>query len=372
MKHTYKIVLNGGCVENSAILYQYGSTKNIRLTLEEQKAVVSFEMSVLKQFCDFETMTLKLFKDVYWKIHLLHSMMFGNVIGVEHITIQIDDEIQEISTEKIVLYSMLKNHTLSLPENWKTSEFLAHIMVHSKSSVKKDRRFAAMYSYLTSLCREYETDRFTNLWTSMNAYYGYLAQCFLEKLLQEFHVDRSHPQVKKFEFIRKDGEQISMLMYLLHQGTRKPSSKDNHKYFYTACSFLTELSPEKLPLLYDESWNIMQRKQDAINPEFQKLENCAKVLELPLFLFLLLDLPYFVRCNYFHGDAPLLLLCYENNTELATLRTVNYFLTRFLGELIPNMFCDDFFTNEMYQVAKDFLQSGNSQKAFTKLQEEKS
>jgi len=36
------------------------------------------------------------------------------------------------------------------------------------------------------------------------------------------------------------------------------------------------------------------------------------------------------------------------------------------------MFCDDFFTNEMYQVAKDFLQSGNSQKAFTKLQEEKS
>ena len=65
--------------------------------------------------------------------------------------------------------------------------------------------------------------------------------------------------------------------------------------------------------------------------------------------------------NYFHGDAPLLLLCYENNAELATLRAVNYFLTRFLGELIPNMFCDGFFTNEMYQIAKDFLQSSNSQ-----------
>ena len=350
MKHEYQIIINDNCRYQKPIIYQFGSTKNIRLILCTQKATLFFEMGVKKQVYDFEKMEVSLFKDAYRKLYLLHSIKYGETLKIKRITILIDGEAHELPVGAFNIYSMLEKSHIELPVQWKTNFFLSIIANYSKNSFQYDRRFSALFSYLTSKCRSYETDRFINLWTAMNAYYGYISESFIGQIHQDPKSNLYQKADKIAKYLNKECVAISNIMFLLNNDTNRPSTKDQHRQFHNIERLLPHLTRCEIIQLYNESFSLMNGNITQISNRFAKLNECSRIVGVPLFLMLLLELPYFHRCNYLHGDKPLLILSYERDTELGTLRVINYFLSRFLGEAIPLMFKDDFLTESQFEL----------------------
>ena len=357
MKHQYIIVINKGCKMNQPISYKYGNTKDIQLRLCKHNATVSFEMCIQKTFTDFAEMKFNLFIDAYRKISLLHSIKYGEVIKIRKIIVFIDREEHDLPIEKINLHSMLEKNKLDLTERWKTNEFLSIIANVSKDSIQHDRRFCAAFAFLTSQCREYEIDRFINLWTAMNAYYGYISEWFIPLYMQKNAFDSKTKEKSEHRRVSSESCEISFLMQLIHMGAKHKGFKDNMRTFHNIERELKLLNNKDVAQLYDVAFSLMNGMNSKCNEKYKRLHEFAEEYGCPLYLILLLEMPYHLRCEYVHGNNPLLMLAYETNIELNTLRVVNYFLKKFLNDNIPSMFTDGFFDDSKYETILSFVKT---------------
>ncbi len=357
-RHKYEIVINNDCKEVTGV-YNYGSIKGITLSVGVQKAVIRYEIGRLRTTEDLIAFRYNDFRDALRKVILLHAVRYDRDLVIKKIVIKIDDEAHFFDRDHDptghfpYIFSMMGGIKLGLAESWKS---LGEIIIGAtKTRTVEDLRFSCMFSFLASRGRDYSIDRFLNLWTAMNAYYSYSAQQYEERVKKDHDIfDLSG----KLKICGKDAESMGMVSWFIDEQYTDISDRnrlrDLWKNNYVIEIILQKYSITDIEKLYDAAEKELRGK--ALPSKYISLKNRAGEFGVKLFPFLLLIYPYNLRCRYFHGNSPTILIAAYNDYEISALETVNYFLTRFLNEKIPEMFSDDFWTDEKQKKAERYIE----------------
>ena len=368
----YEILINAGCSVKDPLIYKYSNTKNIELHIKKDRAAIRYYMSVAKSPEEMIAFKAGVFKDAYRKVFLLHGVLFDRDINVRTITVAIDgvSVVYDKDTEGFpFVYSMISKLPMHLSESWQSKEFCLRLIESPKSKSNNDYRQISVLAFLCSKGRPYIIDRFTNLWTSMNAYYNWYADLYNEFFRKKYHYDAKYyemmrkriPEGKMGEFdnlrsetlsngrkypfiVSGDTNCIKLLMESIHKNGAfiKSSQFENditlramlHRFESRLCS----LSDFDLQRLYSYSVLLLSGSQAASNDEFFDIFKLIQGMNRQnLYFFLVLEYPYICRCNYLHGSKALLLLSYENEFEIRRLKAASFFVEKFLSERIPMM-----------------------------------
>ena len=331
MGKSYAISINGG-KEGGGCKYEYkykGKGNSIELTLYSSNQVfVEFKTDAeILRNAEFSFESPYLIK-VLQNAHLAFALRYGKKLKVNTISVngkELYNTVGENSNAPIV-YSMLGDK-FRLADAWKEKTCVEQIL----SALKNDRRIPAVYAFLASTGCGYEVQKFMCLWASMNCYYKYTAYLDAQR----------HHTVPD----TRDAEQIKILLRQLHCGDRLMFAKERNlvatkeKYAELMKILAHETKNGQAEQLYNICWTEVQDNQSACYSPKEEIEG-LDVSRLKTLGILLLEFPYYLRCNYFHGNKPVLLFSTDTNTEMNMLKTVNYFLYRFLNEHIPQMFSE--------------------------------
>ena len=353
-KYRYTITINGVPKKPTMYTYKYGNTDGIVLKVSAQKAIVSFQMAVKKEFDDIILFRVKIAKDALRKMHLLHTLCYNSSLTVKRIIVEVDDE-KQIYTEQTqgfpFFFSMLNSKNFGWEQGWNSDRWIT-VLSGTKTQTDNDYRFVALFSYLSGQSKSFEIDRFTCLWTAMNAHYNYIAKCYEDQLCHK-HGYASRKEIKKQRLLENDARSIGALLRILECGEKKPTrdEKDaNIKDYGALKEHLQQLTYAETELLYEDLY--VHRKELEYCPAGtlgMHLKTCTAHARMSAYGYMLLEYAYYLRCRYIHGGKATVLFATYQDAELAALRIVNYFLSQYLKKEIPAMFDSDYFTEAMYK-----------------------
>lgn len=363
MKVHYRLIINEEPKNCHPYIYRYGPTSGIELSVGEQAVLLEFNMTVSKQFDDIVSMKVQLIPDAMRKAYLIHALKQDTGLAIEKITVFIGDESRTYSKSKDsphfpFVSSMISCENLNLGSAWNNSDMLSEIFHIVKTDADKDYRFAALYSYLSSIGRPYEIDKFSCLWTSMNALYNNIAKLYMAE------VEKNHPIQKVDKILGNDSGSIGALMNILGCGKSKPirSKQTEYKIEYAQVGdCLQSLSPEEIESLYGLlSQEKTRPRADGLRKNLKPINTLAQKLSITPYGLLLLEYPYHWRCRYFHGNRATILFSAYNDRELSILRTLNYFLSEFLRNEIPLLFSKEYFDQAKYNTIYKYCHPSKS------------
>ena len=359
-KHRYRVTFNKRPHADTKT-YNFGRTRNIGLRVDYQCAEVSFEMTGLKSAEDLVTFNSKLFRDAYRKILFVHAVKMSEGLKVRKLIIDIDgvksvfDEKNDANGHFPFMFSMIGDRDLQLDSSW---EGLEDIIINTtKSNQDEDVRFAAVHAYLSAKNRVYAIDKFTNLWTAMNAYYNYCAGQYEKQLKADYGVTELKRSLK---LAGSDRDALGLICWLLDshfpmigEEGKSAELKALWKNNYEVEEYLRTLPAEDIEKLYDAA--SAELRGEEIPDRFAALSNRAGQFGVKLMPFLLLQYAYNWRCRLLHGNRSTFLFMAYNDYELSVMHTINYFLERFLNDAIPKIFEDSYWDQEKQQMAIDYM-----------------
>ena len=357
--HRYKITINAAPQKPITYTYKYDKTEGIELKISKQKVAVSFQMTTKKEHDDIISFRVRLVKDALRKAHLLHAISFDSSLTVKKIIVVIDDE-ERIYTSTTTgfpfFFSMLDSKNFGWGQSWSQNQIEA-VLSGTKTQTENDYRFISLFSYLAGQSKQFEIDRFTCLWTAMNAHYNHIAKCYEDRLCQELCLSSRKEIKKKQRLLENDAGSISALLEILEIGNIKPrraEKETNIKDYGALKDYLHELDEPEVISLHEDLYN--HRTDMDYVPEGrlgEHLKTCIEHAKMSAYAYILLEYAYYLRCKYVHGNKATILFAAYHDAELAALRVVNYFLAEHLKQSIPAMFDENYFTDEMYQCCKN-------------------
>ncbi|MGN0632141.1 MAG: hypothetical protein ACI4JN_12525 [Ruminococcus sp.] len=360
-KVNYKIIFNDTVKNGERYVFSFGNTKNISLKIEEGRAESDFSMWKRYIVDDFTSFKAKIFRDIYRKVYLLHAILYNKGITVDNIQILIDDELTCLDSNDEYfpyMFSMLNNGSLNLSNEWKNA-IPQYLISSTKTKIQYDHKNCSLQSFLLSNAREYQTDRFLNLWTAMNSVYNTYALMFEEK--NKLYCETlTKKKSSVYAIYKVDSACLSMMINKIYpdvfvkDSTLK--SEEHAKAVKQMDRLLFKFDLNKLANLYEESLNNPDNISDADNP-YHDMYDAAESIHIPLFAFLLIVYPYQLRCDYFHGSRVQPVIVAYNEPEMLAFCVVNYFLYRYLNDEIPQLFKCDEISDEFYERIKLVLEN---------------
>ena len=153
------------------------------------------------------------------------------------------------------------------------------------------------------------------LWMSFNGLYGYYSSI----------VGREHGGIK----ISKEYKQIRYFQSLFSLGNETISDDKDKTRIANEVMAIIKQTPTKI------TKNFLESEDGKVLSE-----NITKVLtkkdgtlyNIAPYGYLLTQLPYYLRCNLFHGNKPIKLFCFENDLEILCLHVINELLESFLDD----------------------------------------
>ena len=356
--HRYKITINAAPQKPITYTYKYDKTEGIELKISKQKVAVSFQMTTKKEHDDIISFRVRLVKDALRKAHLLHAISFDSSLTVKKIIVVIDDE-ERIYTNTTIgfpfFFSMLDSKDFGWGKSWNQSQ-IQKVLLGTKTQTENDYRFISLFSYLAGKSKQFEIDRFTCFWTAMNAHYNHIAKCYEDRLCQELCLSSRKEIKKKQRLLGDDAGSISSLLKILEIGNTKPSRAEkeaNIKDYGALKDYLQELDEPEIIALYGDLYNHRTDTDYVPEGELGKhLKICIDQAKMSAYAYILLEYAYYLRCKYVHGNKTTVLFAAYHDAELAALRVVNCFLSKYLKQAILAMFNENYFTEEMYQCCK--------------------
>ena len=357
-KHTYIISINRIPASKEPIEYKFRQTA-CTLTCAKDAAAVRFTMGVKKTFEDLVTFRVDLAKDAMRKMYLLHAMRFDARLKVHRLTVTIDGEsrVYEQGYPGFpFLYSMLTAKSLGLPESWHDPRFLTEVLTATKSKTDSDHRYACLFSFLAGTGKGYEIEKFTCYWTAVNALYNYIFDCMKPHYAAAHGASRFEELSKNKQKNMPSGDAVGIgaLLKLTGSGTRLESQevrRANKGRYGPIKSCLRHIPREEFPELYRQ---LLAHRTDRDwfpeGPLGDHLRSFLPDMTSTCWGFLCLDYAYYIRCNYLHGDKTTILFTAATDPELAAFRALNVFLGEFLKEMIPQVFGENWFTEESYNI----------------------
>lgn len=353
-KHTYTITINQRPAMRDLYEYTY---RYIPCSIATASSRAAITIRTNKEKTHDELMQdWDLVTDALRKVHLLHIMRHSQRLNVRTITVSVDGQDKTYTSRSPgfpFLYFMLPPMELDLPESWRGPEFQQNVLGKTKSKTAEDLNFSCLYSFLAGLGKEFEIERFSCYWTAMNAYYHAMTARY-----NELADARHHGKLGE----NNDTASISALLRVLGCGDKKTNraTRVTLDPMYRDMTYaFRRIGEDALPLLYRQLSD--NRTDRAFIPDVplgdpknlaDHLRECLPIADMSAYGCLLLDYPYYMRCNYFHGNRATPLFASLRDPEVAAFRVLNLFLERFLKEAIPGMFSPGWITEEMYEAIR--------------------
>ena len=361
MKHRYTITVNKAARGRNTYAYSFGRTKDIRMSLVKDGVTIRFEMSVLRTPEDFSGLRVNVFRDALRKAYLLHTVIYDSALTIRSISLDIDGTVtvfDKTTPHFPFVFSMLEYGKYSLGNIRGDPDVIRAILSDTKTSSAWDEKYCALYSYMLSTSRQYEMDRFLSLWTSMNSLYNLLAIRF-ENCIGKEASDSGTDIPKKYRIHRKDNPSIGALICLMHPGTVLPKNPDDRPEYKTAYRDISRLIQDTVISERDKLYESSLKEMDGglRDGEFAELYGLADSLNIPLYIFLLIIYPYWLRCNYFHGSKAQPIVAGYVDPEYRDLKLINTFLARFLADNIPKMFGTGELTEHEVGLIKEYIKA---------------
>ena len=338
-KQFYKLTFNTPSNNGDEYLYEFRNVKNIKLLVSLKG--LSIEVYTGGNHIREQILTSEdeLFSDAVRKALLLYILKYSKGFKIKTITININNQKyveNVVNRDNPPIYSMINNELVrNIPSNFLNDALIKHVLSTPKS--KYDRRTVALFDFVMSKSKEYETEKFIYLWSTFNAMYGWLSR-FMYMVNKKNEIMKD-TKTGDFKRPNNDARQIKGLQQFYDLGQDEISKDVKSKIANNVISCLKDFKPQVLNRNTIENDIISKRIQGAI------AKYDANTGELTGYAYLLTVLSYYLRCEIFHGDKPVILFTYSNDRLLHALRIINALLEEFINDNLPLWFEQEYIDN---------------------------
>lgn len=334
-KHTHKIIINNPKANAMRFTYDFGNTKNIHILVARGFICIEAELGKIYDKKEMLSQNVHLFPDAIKKALLIHLVLFSAHIKIRIISVCIDGDseciINVAKGHTPPLYSMVigkLNRPFSIKWN---NVSIEGILAQTKSSY--DSRTAALFAFICSKCKQYESERFIYLWMAFNGMYNYFS----------YLVSDTHDSI----IIKRENKQIRYLQCLFSLGNETIEDNDKKK-----------IAQEVAALIKSESMNITRQflESEDGKPLCEKIQlllvrsKDEKPYKLTPYGYLLTQFSYYYRCNIIHASKPLVLFSYADESDICCLRAINSLLEEFIEDNL-NLWFDNKYVDEYLRPA---------------------
>ncbi len=313
----YTILVNGRPKKTGCHVYKfnYGSVKDIKLSISEGKFSVELQMKVKKSADEIFTDKNNCFSEAMKKGMLFHILLYSKALSTDDIKILIDGE-EELgwNPEKSpIIYSLVTGKLVrGFPAEWqeKGKVFVYFLETHKSG---QSSLAASLYALLYSKAKDSETERFQYLWMSMNGLYNHLSALVLSG---------------NDLFIEK--KKIQILEEIEDWGTGTVSREENKEVARAIGRILKKPNFERPDL------------EELLKAEFKTVHPKDERDGINLNGYLNLWYPYYLRCNMFHASQPIALFSLDKEIEIRRLNFINNRLEDYLDHNLLKYFDDEY------------------------------
>lgn len=316
----YEIILNDGNIIKKPLVYKYNSTPNVELHILSNKARIILEQHVLHQPEEFLTSRDYLRTDAVKKVMLLHLVKYGKILDILKVDILVNSEVFHVYDQKkrnqALIFSMARGKLdYSLPQCWQDPSIFCTILSMTKS--KYDGRMNALIALLIGKTKEYYCEKAMYLWISMNGFYNYFSD----------QVKKTQPHGTKE--LDKEWQRHKLFCSIMNlpKWQQRVENGDKDIVCKKALSILQHLD-ETPEILYEQ---LSSNQECDFSKKIGTLLGEYNAIGSPM-TFLVMWLPYQIRCNYFHANQAVPMFLYADEPLLKSLKYTNYFVERFIEE----------------------------------------
>ena len=309
--------------------YSFGKTENICIALTENSIRVSCEMTVKYDPQRFQSCEIPLFSDAIKKTLLVYLITFSKDIksnahqNPPQVSFFINDEHQ--ATTSLPVYSLIPDTlTPKMSAAWGSEKVIENILTYTPS--KYDSKIASLFALICAKSKDKENERFMYLWMSINGMYNYISELI------------ERPGKSK----KREYEKIITMLKLYGMGEKNLRIDDRPSIANQIISAINDSWDDKV--ISAESLSDSGSHRVIGNAIFSSLSSIDSQDKITPYGYLLLELPYYFRCTYFHADKPVLLYAFEH--ELKCLRALNMIMESFLDRELYKYFSGEY--NETY------------------------
>ena len=337
VKHIHTLTINKVGKSAKKHLYDFGSTKNIELTLSETGISITAQLTKVYDKEEMLSGNSYLFPDAIKKGLLLYLIKYRKALQIKSIIVKTDDNEETIkfdATVKPPVYSMISGDVKRNIPSELSSDSVFGYLLHTPKT-KYDKRIASLFALLCSKSKDFETERFLYLWTSFNGIYGYCSNIVFEE--------------RKTEIAKKTLSEYDELKYfhkLFSLGEDRIPQKDNNIIAHSAISILKQFEINSINKDYIEK----SKLDESISALLVK--SGGEKYNITVYCYLLTQLSYYFRCKYVHGSKPVLLFAYPDDDVLHSLSIVNNLLEEFIDKTLHLLFDDKYVSNALIPKAK--------------------
>lgn len=257
-----------------------------------------------------------LFPDSLKKALLLYLLKYGKALMIKSMTVKIDNaEVTEVFYEKAkpLIYSMINGDLQrNIPKDFSSDGVFNYLLKTPKSSYKMD--IAALFAFLCSKSKEYETERFIYLWTSFNGMYNYL-------------YDLASDEIKKS---KQENQKIRFILKYFNMKEATISNADKNRLANEVISILKSVKAEHIDRNFIETTGVKNKIEAVLN------KSSGEKYEITAYEYLIVHLAYHFRCKFIHGSKPVILFSYCDDNELHVLKIINDLLEEFIDDNLPH------------------------------------
>lgn len=329
----YHICAGSNGRSSKAYTYSYGHIKNITIHISQKGFSIDYDQAAKKDQSDF--LNDLLIRDAIKKIEKIQLIQYGRMIGLDKLNVQIDNvNVFQYRKEEggEILYSLCgKKLDNKLKGSWNEHSY-QRILNTNKS--KGNSLDATLDAFLIAKSKTYESEKFMYLWMSMNGMYNYIAEtaaCFCNKTYtkeyEKLNLYGNFQKCGRYPFKPNNDDQARQLR-IIRKLDSLLKNIDENNYIEIIAAIKNN----------DTKSHIESEIEEMISA----LPESGKVKPYGL---LLLNVPYFIRCKYFHGDKPLPLFSFENEYPLTILKLLNYLIEDHIDEQLPSFLNENNFEN---------------------------
>lgn len=323
--------------------YSFSGTSNISLKISENSFYVSYKITT-----NPSSFNSNYFYDAIRKVYILHLIIFSKPINLDNVrlTIETDTKVLPENTEPL-LYSLVNEEFSKprrIPESWQNDGFIKKLLNTSESDY--DARFSALFALLVSKSKEYEIERFQNLWIAMNGLYGFYANKMAKGILENKGKNDKLQNYKEYKELR-------LLQFFVESKVAVIKKEDRN---YLAKEIKTILNSV---ILNSGDCKEVISKEEFLSEKYEELRTKIKAkfseknIEISEYAYLIIYYAYYQRCNIFHADKPLPLIYFNQKKEWRIIRFVNDLIEDFLDNNLYKFFLDDFIDKEKIKIVRN-------------------
>lgn len=322
MKKKYSIKINS-CDKNAKYCkytYSYNRTKDIEFSICQKNAYIVFHQDSKRNLESVLEGKDRLFNDFIKKAMLIHQILYGEELIVEEkIQLFAGDE-KLFDLEENPIYSlMIPNRKIEIPKSWYS--LIERILNTCLTNEKEED--IVIKNAIMAKNEDKQSLKFLYNWMAMNGLYKRVASIAIGLYSNDNEVDYCGFKTEK--------EKIELLAYIYFDKYLdiKQESDEGKQLFIKSQTLL-----QKLDANSSLNFKTLNDSDNLVNKtllDFHKYDNKGYTCGC----LILLWLPYYIRCKYFHSDISMPIYAHKNECIIKILKIVNYVIENFLDENIP-------------------------------------